>query len=119
MSDDPTDDEQGQRLADAYDLDLKAAALREFADLIDRGPAVPLPPSVYSTLAREKAEDAEQEAERLRDSVPLPDGTGCQVIEVDGQPVRVRADTDMPSEVRAGLEDVIRAVQRNHPGGRS
>jgi hypothetical protein len=35
-----------------------AAALRDAADLIDRGPDIPLPPSVYSALLREHAEKA-------------------------------------------------------------
>lgn len=34
-----------------------AVALRDAADLIDRGPDVPLPPSVYSALLRERAAD--------------------------------------------------------------
>ena len=46
---------------------------------------------------------------------PEPDTHGCHVIEVDGEPVRVQAADDMPAEVRAALEDVIRAVQANHP----
>lgn len=33
------------------------AALRDMADLIDRGPAIPLPPSVISALVRERADD--------------------------------------------------------------
>lgn len=37
-----------------------ARILRDFADVIDRGPAVPLPPSVYSALAREHAEQIEE-----------------------------------------------------------
>lgn len=34
-------------------------AFREFADLIDRGPAIPLRPSIFSALAREKADAIE------------------------------------------------------------
>lgn len=37
-----------------------AAAFRALADHIDRGPAIPLPPSVYSALVREYAEDFER-----------------------------------------------------------
>lgn len=33
-----------------------ALLLRDFADMIDRGPDVPLPPSIYSALAREAAD---------------------------------------------------------------
>lgn len=113
--DGPTDDEQGQRLADAFDLDIKAATLREFADLIDRGPAVPLRPSVYSALAREQAEDAEREAGRLRASVPAPDTGGCHAIEVDGEPVRVQGG-ELPPPVRSALEDIVCTVRRNHQG---
>ncbi|MEU0081385.1 hypothetical protein ABZY58_26085 [Micromonospora tulbaghiae] len=43
-----------------------AALLRDFADLIDRGPTFPLPPSVLSAMARERADDLdppEREAE--------------------------------------------------------
>ncbi|RKN38466.1 hypothetical protein [Micromonospora endolithica] len=34
-----------------------AALLRDFADFLDRGPTFPLPPSVFSALARERADD--------------------------------------------------------------
>ena len=34
-----------------------AQALREAADLVDRGPDIPLPPSIYSALLRERADD--------------------------------------------------------------
>lgn len=36
-------------------------ALRELANLIDRGPAIPLPPSVFSALVRERADDLDSE----------------------------------------------------------
>lgn len=36
---------------------LTAVVLRDMADSIDRGPAIPLPPSVYSALIRERADD--------------------------------------------------------------
>ncbi|TDP97659.1 hypothetical protein [Labedaea rhizosphaerae] len=36
-----------------------AATLREFAELIDRGPMIPLRPSIFSTMAREQADDIE------------------------------------------------------------
>jgi hypothetical protein len=36
-----------------------AVALRDAADLVDRGPDIPLPPSVYSALLRERADDFE------------------------------------------------------------
>lgn len=56
---------------DAYDQDVAdfsqrsehgiraalAAAYRVLADAVDRGPAIPLPPSVYSALIREYAAD--------------------------------------------------------------
>ncbi len=48
----------------AKDLDAEAiirtaitAALRDMADLIDRGPTFPLPPSVISALVRERADN--------------------------------------------------------------
>lgn len=34
-----------------------AALLRDFADLIDRGPTFPLSPSIFSAMARERADD--------------------------------------------------------------
>jgi hypothetical protein len=34
-----------------------AEALRYFADLIDRGPTFPLPPGIFSAMARERAND--------------------------------------------------------------
>jgi hypothetical protein len=34
-----------------------AALLRDMADRIDRGPTFPLPPSVFSALIRERADD--------------------------------------------------------------
>ncbi|MEU4640842.1 hypothetical protein [Micromonospora sp. NPDC023814] len=34
-----------------------AALLRDVAALIDRGPAIPLPPSIFSALVRERADD--------------------------------------------------------------
>lgn len=37
--------------------DYGAALLRDVADLVDRGPVSPLPPSVLSALLREKADD--------------------------------------------------------------
>lgn len=49
--------------------------------------------------------------------VPDPGKTRCREVEVDGEPVRVQADTDMPTEVGDALEDVIRTVQRNHGRG--
>lgn len=106
-----TEDEEGARLADSYELEVKAAALREFADLVDRGPAVPLSPGIYSSLAREKAEDAESEAERLREGVPSPFDT-CHVVEVDGEPVRVQGGAELDAEGRAALGSVVRAAKR-------
>jgi hypothetical protein len=44
-----------QRSTDAIRAGL-AATLRELADHIDRGPAIPLPPSIYSALLREHAD---------------------------------------------------------------
>jgi len=41
-----------------------ATALTQFADLIDRGPTFPLPPSVFSAMARERADDIRAEAAR-------------------------------------------------------
>jgi hypothetical protein len=40
-----------------------ALLLRDFADMIDRGPDVPLPPSVYSALVRERADNLAGQAE--------------------------------------------------------
>lgn len=37
------------------EAEIAANALDQAADLIDRGPAIPLPPSIYSTLLRERA----------------------------------------------------------------
>ena len=34
-----------------------ATLLREVAALIDRGPAIPLPPSIFSALVRERADE--------------------------------------------------------------
>jgi hypothetical protein len=34
-----------------------ATQFDDFADLIDRGPTFPLPASIFSAMAREKAED--------------------------------------------------------------
>jgi hypothetical protein len=39
--------------------DVVAAVLRVAAELVDRGPAIPLPPSIISALLREYAEDLE------------------------------------------------------------
>lgn len=36
---------------------IAAQALRSAADLVDRGPTFPLPPSVISALLRERADD--------------------------------------------------------------
>lgn len=35
---------------------IATQVLRDAADLVDRGPAIPLPPSIISTLLREKAD---------------------------------------------------------------
>lgn len=43
-----------------HDREVAARALREAADRIDRGPDFPLPPSIFSALLREYAEDAEE-----------------------------------------------------------
>lgn len=40
--------------------EIAATALREFADFVDRGPTFDLPPSIFSTMAREWAEDYEE-----------------------------------------------------------
>ncbi|MET9303212.1 hypothetical protein ABZX66_28215 [Micromonospora aurantiaca] len=40
-----------------------AALLRDFADLIDRGPTFPLPPSIFSAMARERADDLDPSTE--------------------------------------------------------
>ena len=37
-----------------------AAAYDDFADLIDRGPTFPMPPSIFSAMAHERAEDIRQ-----------------------------------------------------------
>lgn len=36
---------------------IVATELERMADQIDRGPEIPLPPSIYSALVRERAED--------------------------------------------------------------
>lgn len=59
------DEDEGTEISMTTHL-IKAATLREFADQIDKGPDVPLRPGVYSALAREKAQDAEQQAAELR-----------------------------------------------------
>lgn len=41
-----------------------AQALREMADLVDRGPTFPLPPSVISALIRERADELERGDDR-------------------------------------------------------
>jgi hypothetical protein len=38
---------------------VRAVTLMEFADQVDRGPTLPLKPSIISQMARECAEDAE------------------------------------------------------------
>lgn len=103
-------DGQGEKLADAYDLDLQADALRKAADAWET-PAPGTPTSIGLWL-RVRADQLEQEAERLRDSVPTP--VLGQVIDVDGEPVRVQAAPDMPDEVRDALADVVRTIRRNH-----
>jgi hypothetical protein len=40
-----------------------ARTLRDMADLIDRGPTFPLPPSVISALVRERADDIDPTTE--------------------------------------------------------
>lgn len=42
---------------------IQAQLLRDFADLIDRGPDVPLRPSIYSALARETADRLDGQAD--------------------------------------------------------
>jgi hypothetical protein len=37
---------------------IAAQVLRDAADLVDRGPTFPLPPSIISALLRERADDA-------------------------------------------------------------
>ena len=39
------------------DATVQAQLLRAFADQIDQGPDVPLPPSIYSAMARETADN--------------------------------------------------------------
>ena len=43
------------------DATTVAQILRQFADRIDAGPDMPLPPSIYSTLLREYAADLSQD----------------------------------------------------------
>ena len=52
-------DALGVELAVSVDsaVELFADWLRAFADFIDRGPTFPLPPSVFSALVRERADD--------------------------------------------------------------
>lgn len=42
---------------------IQAQLLRAFADKIDQGPDVPLPPSIFSALARETADDLDAQAD--------------------------------------------------------
>lgn len=44
-------------VVDAIARERAAAELRDFADLIDRGPSFPMPPSIFSAMARERADD--------------------------------------------------------------
>ena len=46
----------------AHERQVRAEALREFAAFIDSGPAVPLKPSIYSSLAQERADEIAGEA---------------------------------------------------------
>lgn len=71
-----TEDEQGERLADAYDLDLKAAGLREAADAWENL-GQPEDPSPIGVWLRCRATQLENQAEQLRDTIPdCPGVTG-------------------------------------------
>lgn len=50
--------EMVSRIAQAL-ADERERALTDFADLIDRGPTFPLSPSIFSAMARERAEDGQ------------------------------------------------------------
>lgn len=112
-----TEEQEAERLADSYDLDLKAEGLREAADAWEQSRPNPYPgldfPSGVAEWLRKRAAGVEAEAERLRDGVRLPDcGGPCQVVEVDGEPVRVQGGAEMTAEDRAMFAEVVRATKR-------
>lgn len=109
-----TEDEQGERLADAYDLDLKAAGLREAADAWENL-GQPVQRSPIGVWLRARADQLERDSEQLRNSVPTP--ILCQILDVDGQAVRLQAAPGMPDQLRDALTDLVRTVQRNHATG--
>lgn len=110
-----TEEQEAERLADSCDLDIKAEGLREAADAWERSLSYALIGVDVSGWLRGRADAVEEAAERLRDSVPHPDvGGSCQIVDVDGEPVRIQGDTDMPAEVREALADVVRTVRGNH-----
>lgn len=47
-----------------------------------------------------------------------PDDT-CRVVDIDGEPVRVRGSGDMSDESRAALSEVIGAARRRHAAERA
>lgn len=47
------------RWLEAHDREVAAKALRDFAESLKAGPAIPLPPSIFVGLAQERAQDIE------------------------------------------------------------
>lgn len=70
-------DAHGERLADAYNLGIKAEGLREFADQLDAAPRRNPTMDRVAALARTKAQDLDAEAETLA-TTDVPELTGAQ-----------------------------------------
>ncbi len=54
---DPYDHEGIRRAIETAAPHIAAQVLRDAADLVDRGPTFPMPPSIISALLRERADD--------------------------------------------------------------
>lgn len=98
------------------DAAVAARTLRDFADLVDRGPDVPLKPSIFSTLAREKADDFESGEDSPQDDVGGPSsGLKTAVIEIieSGAPATADTDVIVPTDVRINGQSL--ACSAEHP----
>jgi hypothetical protein len=77
---------------DVHRREVAATVLRDFAAFIDRGPTFDMSPSLFSTMAREYAEDYEQNRRGVRRSAKSgrlqaafdPEAVADREAEVDG-----------------------------------
>lgn len=100
--------EDGERLADAYDLDVKADGLVEAADAFQARHEA----SAFPVWLRSRAEDLRAQAEQLVASVPPPEPRHCEVMEINGEQFRIQALAPLTPGDRVAIVQGASALAR-------